>query len=157
VANQRSHIQMTPAEVATFLAESKSLVLCSSSLDGIIHAVPMFYGFLGGAVAMHTKAKSQKVRNLERDPRLTVLVEAGTEYDQLRGVELVGRADIVRAHRDVFDLAVDMHERHHGPYTEDLRTILEDRIRGRVAIRVLTERVVSWDHRKLASGRSPAS
>ena len=75
--NQRKAIQMTPEEIDAFLAERRPMTMCSLSADGSIHAVAMWYGFLDGVVTVETKAKSQKVQNLRRDPRLTLLVEAG--------------------------------------------------------------------------------
>ena len=93
--NQRKAIQMTPDEVDAFLAERRPMTMCSLSRDGSIHAVAMWYGFLDGCVTVETKAKSQKVQNLRRDPRLTLLFEDGDYYEELRGVELVGRAEIV--------------------------------------------------------------
>ena len=68
--NQRKAIQMTPDEVEAFLAERRAMTMCSLSRDGSIHAVAMWYGFLDGCVTVETKAKSQKVQNLRRDPRL---------------------------------------------------------------------------------------
>ena len=93
--NQRKSIQMTPDEVEAFLAERRAMTMCSMSPDGSIHAVAMWYGFLDGCVTVETKAKSQKVQNLRRDPRLTFLFEDGDYYEELRGVELVGQAEIV--------------------------------------------------------------
>ena len=69
--NQRKMIQMTPDEVESFLAERRPMSMCSLSADGSIHAVAMWYGFLDGCVTVETKAKSQKVKNLRRDPRVT--------------------------------------------------------------------------------------
>ena len=89
--NQRKAIQMTPDEVDAFLAERRNMTMCSISHDGSIHAVAMWYGFLDGCVTVETKAKSQKVQNLRRDPRLTLLFEDGDYYEELRGVELVGQ------------------------------------------------------------------
>ena len=69
--NQRKAIQMTPQEVDAFLAERRAMTMCSISRGGDIHAVAMWYGFLEGCVTVETKAKSQKVQNLRRDPRCT--------------------------------------------------------------------------------------
>ena len=93
--NQRKAIEMTPDEVEAFLAERRAMTMCSLSHDGSIHAVAMWYGFLDGCVTVETKSKSQKVQNLRRDPRLTLLFEDGDYYEELRGVELVGQAEIV--------------------------------------------------------------
>ena len=93
--NQRKAIEMTPAEVDAFLAERRPMTMCSLSPDGSIHAVAMWYGFVDGLVTVETKSKSQKAQNLRRDPRLTLLFEDGDYYEELRGVELVGKAELI--------------------------------------------------------------
>ncbi len=147
--NQRALIKMTPEEVDAFLHERRPVTLCSINHDGSIHAVAMWYGFLEGSVAFETKAKSQKVQNLRRDPRMTCMVEDGDYYEELRGVELVGRAEIVEDPARMWDLGVDLFERYHGQYTEELRPFVETMLHKRVVVKLLVDRVVSWDHRKL--------
>jgi PPOX class probable F420-dependent enzyme len=147
--NQRKAIQMTPDEVEAFLAERRAMTMCSLSHDGSIHAVAMWYGFLEGAIAVETKTKSQKVQNLRRDPRLTLLFEAGDYYDELRGVELVGRAEIIDDPERLWPLGVSVFERYYGAFTDDLKPFVETMLNKRVAIKMHVERTVSWDHRKL--------
>ncbi len=147
--NQRKAIQMTPEEVEAFLAERRAMTMCSISLDGSIHAVAMWYGFVDGCVAVETKTKSQKVRNLRRDPRLTLLFEDGDYYDELRGVELVGKAEIVEDPEKLFALGVSVFERYTGPYTEEMKPFVETMLHKRVVVKLHVERTVSWDHRKL--------
>jgi PPOX class probable F420-dependent enzyme len=151
--NQRGLIHMTPEEVDAFLVESRTMTMCSLGPDGFIHAVAMWFGFLEGCVAVETKAKSQKVQNLRRDPRLTLLFEAGEAYDELRGVELVGRAEVIDDPRRLFALGISVYERHVGPYSEERRDAVAAMLHKRVAVKMHTERTVSWDHRKL---RPPA-
>src|SRR5437879_12795477 len=86
---------MTEQEVDEFLRGRHTMSLATINHDSTVHLVAMWYGFLEGCVAIETKTKSQKVRNLRRDPRMTCLVEDGDRYEDLRGVELVGRAEIV--------------------------------------------------------------
>ena len=147
--NQRKAIQMTPAEVDAFLAERRNMTMCSFSPDGSIHAVAMWYGFLDGCVTVETKAKSQKVQNLRRDPHLTMLFEDGDYYEELRGVELVGQAEIVDDPDRLWQLGISVYERYNGPYTDELKPILEIMLHKRVAVKLNVERTVSWDHRKL--------
>jgi PPOX class probable F420-dependent enzyme len=123
--------------------------MCSINHDGSIHAVAMWYGFLEGCVAVETKAKSQKVQNLRREPRLTCLFEDGDYYEELRGVELVGRAEIVDDPDRMFELGVDVFTRYYGSYTDDLRPFVETMLHKRVVIKLQVERTVTWDHRKL--------
>ena len=147
--NQRAQIKMTPDEVDAFLAERRPMSMCSLNHDGSIHAVAMWYGFLEGAVAVETKAKSQKVQNLRRDPRLTCMMEDGDTYEELRGVELVGRAEIVDEPERMFELGVSVFERYYGGYTEEMRPFIETMLNKRVVVKLQVERTVTWDHRKL--------
>lgn len=146
---QRDLIKMTPAEVDEFLKGRHTMSLCSVNHDGTIHAVAMWYGFVEGSIAFETKTKSQKVQNLRRNPTITCLVEDGESYEELRGVELVGRAEIIDDPDRMWELGVSVFERYNAPYTEELRPFVEAMLHKRVVIRVAVDRVVSWDHRKL--------
>ncbi len=156
--NQRGLIKMTREEIDAFLAERRTMTMCSLGPDGSIHAIAMWYGFLDGCVTVETKAKSQKVQNLRRDPRLTLLFEAGDSYEELRGVELVGRAEIIDDPEALWTLGLSVYERYYGPYREEAKPFLEGMLRKRVVIKMHPERTVSWDHRKLgmpAAGPEP--
>jgi PPOX class probable F420-dependent enzyme len=146
---QRALIRMTDEEVDEFLRGRRTMTLCSINHDGTIHAVAMWYGFLEGAVAFETKAKSQKVKNLRRNPTITCLVEDGDYYEELRGVELVGTAEIVDDPDRMWELGVSVFERYNAPYTEELRPFVETMLHKRVVIKVDATKTVSWDHRKL--------
>jgi PPOX class probable F420-dependent enzyme len=147
--NQRDKIKMTQDEIDAFLQQRQSMSMATIDQNNRIHLVAMWYGFLEGAVAFETKAKSQKVQNLRRDPRLTVMVEAGDVYDELRGVELAGRGEIVEEPDRIWELGVSVFERYNAPYTEEMRPFVEIMLRKRVVVKLHVERVVSWDHRKL--------
>jgi len=147
--NQRKAIRMTDEEVDAFVAERRNMTMCSIAPDGSIHAVAMWYGFLDGCVTVETKAKSQKVQNLRRDPRVTLLLEDGDYYEELRGVEFVGKAEIIDDHEQLWALGVSVFERYYGAYSDEMKPFLEAMLHKRVAIKVHVERTVSWDHRKL--------
>ena len=147
--NQRRAIRMTDDEVEAFLAERRNMTMCSLSPDGSIHAVAMWYGFLDGCVTVETKAKSQKVQNLRRDPRLTLLFEDGDYYEELRGVELVGKAEIIEDADKLWELGISVFERYYGPFSAEMEPFIEAMLHKRVAIQLHAERTVSWDHRKL--------
>ena len=150
--NQRSTIVMTTAEVDAFLREQRTATMCSLHPNGSIHAVAMWYGFLDGALAVETKSRSQKAQNLRRDPRLTVLVEAGRAYQELRGVELVGHGEIIEDPGQLWEIGVSVFDRNIEPYREELRPAVEAMLNKRVGVRLHVDRVVSWDHRKLPAG-----
>ena len=121
--SRRDLIRMTPDEVREFLEGRHTLNVATHNHDGTVHLVAMWYGFLDGDIAFETYAKSQKVQNLRRDPRITVLVEDGDQYENLRGVEMVGRAEIVEDHETIMEVALPRHpsrgprrrRRVHGP------------------------------------------
>jgi PPOX class probable F420-dependent enzyme len=149
--NQRAAIRMTPQEVDEFLLGRHTMSLATINHDGSIHVVAMWYGFLEGCVAIETKTKAQKVQNLRRDPRLTCMVEAGDRYEELRGVELVGKGEIIDEPQRMWELGVSVFERYQGAYTEDMRPFVEAMLHKRVVVKLHVDRVVSWDHRKLAN------
>jgi PPOX class probable F420-dependent enzyme len=143
---------MTDDEVAAFLDQERTATMCTMHPDGSIHAVAMWYGFLDGVLTFETKGKSQKVQNLRRDPRLTVLVEAGDSYGELRGVELVGRARIVEDQESIWELGKSVWERYVGPYDDSQKEGLAMMLHNRVLVTIDVDRTVSWDHRKMGSG-----
>lgn len=146
---QRDLIRMTPGEIDAFLHERRPMTMCTINRDGSIHAVAMWYGFLDDSIAIETKAKAQKAVNLGRDPRMTCMFEDGDYYEELRGVELVGRAEIVDDPDKMWELGVNLFERYYGVYTEELRPFVETMLNKRIVAKLTVERTVSWDHRKL--------
>ena len=149
MANQRAQIKMTDDEVRAFLSSSRTMTMATMSPSGHPHLVAMWFAYLDGEVWFETKTKSQKVQNLRRDPRISCMVEAGDTYDQLRGVLLQGRAEIVEDQDVLRRVGIDVFERYTGPFTDDLESMLETMLRSRVAVKVNVESVASWDHRKL--------
>ena len=116
--------------------------------------MPLWYVPRDGEIWIYTYAKSQKVKNLERDPRATLLIETGHEYAELRGVEIEAEAEIHRDLDIVFELAKELTSRYaDGAQVEgDAAEALKSQARKRVAIRFEARRVATWDHRKLGRG-----
>jgi hypothetical protein len=77
------------------------------------------------------------------------MVEDGDRYEDLRGVELVGRAELVEEPERMWTMGVNLFERYQGPYTEEMRPFVEAMLHKRVVVKLHVDRVVSWDHRKL--------
>ena len=153
--NQRKTIRMTPDEVDAFLEERRAMTMCSISRDGSIHAVAMWYGFLDGAPGFLTYRDAQKYRNIQRDPRVSCLVEDGDRYDNLRGVMLRGRAEVVTDDEKRLILATNITARYQGPLDQAGIESVRASIGKRVALRIEVHDVATWDHRKLVAG--PAS
>ena len=149
--NRRAAIRMSEAEVAAFLEEERTLTLATIGRDGRPHLMPLWYVPDGEELTGWTYGASQKVRNLERDSRCTVQVEAGTEYGELRGVMLEADCVLHRDEERVWQVGAALARRYGG--TEDLTPEAEAALRRQAAKRVALElrptRTVSWDHRKL--------
>jgi PPOX class probable F420-dependent enzyme len=147
--NQRAEIVLTDDEVQALLAGSRTMTMASIGPDGQPHLVAMWFALIDGDVCFETKAKSQKAVNLRRDPRITCLAEDGTVYEELRGVAIEGRAEVSDDPDLLWRIGVNMWERYYGPYSDEMRPMVEAMLNKRVAVRVKAERVRSWDHRKL--------
>ena len=147
--SRRDQIRMSAEEIDEFLSGRHTMNVASFNHDGTIHLVAMWYAVLDGDPVFWTYGRSQKIKNLERDPRITVLVESGEEYAELRGVELVGRAEVLREKADVLAIGEAVYERYFGPVTDETRPYVELTGAKRFGVRIEVERVVSWDHSKL--------
>jgi PPOX class probable F420-dependent enzyme len=154
VPNDRAAIALTPDEVASFLASARTMVLVTLGPDGVPDPVPMwFVTDPDGVVWMRTYAASQKVRNLERDPRFSALVESGERYTELRGVQLTGRVALVEDLDRICEVFAGLMVKYEGldpAHVPDVQAAYRDRAPKQRALRLDVERVVSWDHGKQA-------
>lgn len=153
--NQRSQIEMTDEEIIAFVASQRTANLATIGATGQPHLVAMWFAMIDGVLWFETKAKAQKAVNLRRDPRATVLIEDGLTYDTLRGVSFEGTAEILNDAEALWEVGVNVWERYHGPYTEELRPFVEVMLHKRVAVRFEVTRTRSWDHRKLGLDPMP--
>jgi PPOX class probable F420-dependent enzyme len=151
--SRRGQIRMSDEEVRAFLDGAQTIIINSIGRDGVPHPMPMWFGVEDdGAVVMTTFAKSQKILNLKRDPRVSLLAEDGTEYSKLRGVVIYGTAELVPGVEDVLDILQKVTQRSAGTADapqDSLRAALRKTAEKRVGIRIKPERIVSWDHTKL--------
>jgi PPOX class probable F420-dependent enzyme len=152
MASRRDQIKLSDAEQDELLESERVVVVSSNGPRGWPHSMPMWFLVRDGEIWVWTYAKSQKVRNLERDPRATLLIETGEEYQELRGVQIEANAELVRDPEAVFGFGRDLTIR----YAEGIDSIegdaaaaLQAQAAKRVAIRFEAVRVASWDHRKL--------
>ncbi|OZM70167.1 PPOX class F420-dependent enzyme [Amycolatopsis antarctica] len=156
--NQRARIVMTEEEVAAFVDRSRTATVATLGPSGTPHLVAMWYAVIDGQIWFETKAKSQKVRNLRRDERVTCMIEDGHTYDSLRGVSIEGRGVIVEDDADaIWRVGVNVWERYTGPYNDEVRPLVEMMMNKRIVVRVDVERVRSWDHRKLGLEPMPVA
>ncbi len=149
--NRRAAIRMTDEEALGFLAEQRTVICATNGHDGFPHLMPLWYVVRGGTLWAWTYAKSQKAKNLERDPRATLQVEAGETYDQLRGLMLRTRAVLHRDEPTVLGFVEELAARYAPPGgdPEAMREGFARQVPKRVAIEFTEVGRVSWDHRKL--------
>ncbi len=150
--SRRDQIMLSEPERLELLGQERIAVVSSLGPRGWPHSMPMWFVPRAGEIWIWTYAKSQKVRNLERDRRATVLIETGLEYGELRGVMIEAEAEIHRDGETVLGFAEELTLRYaEGISTVegDARAALEAQAPKRVAIRFEPVRTASWDHRKL--------
>jgi PPOX class probable F420-dependent enzyme len=146
---QRDRVGMTTAEVAAFLAAARKLQLATINRDGTPHLVTMYYAMDGGRITFWTYRASQKARNLSRDPRVTCLVETGSEYFDLRGVQVQGLATAVEDPAGVLRIGRRIAAVTAGAHADLPDDYLRHTARKRLGYVVEPTRVISWDHGKL--------
>ena len=147
--NQRGQIEMTDDEITTFIEQSRTATMATIGKTGMPHLVAMWYAVVDGDICFETKTKSQKAVNLRRDPRIVVGIEDGWTYETLRGVSIEGTAELTEDPDLLWSVGVSVWERYNGPYTDEMKPFVEIMLNKRSVVRVTTDRVRSWDHRKL--------
>jgi general stress protein 26 len=152
MAGRRDEIKLSEEEQRELLDSERVAIVTSHGPRGFPHAMPMWFTVRDGVIWIWTYAKSQKVKNLERDPRATILVETGVEYTELRGIMIESEAVIHRETEVVAGFGKEMTIR----YSEGIESIegdaaaaLEAQATKRVAISFPPLRTATWDHRKL--------
>jgi nitroimidazol reductase NimA-like FMN-containing flavoprotein (pyridoxamine 5'-phosphate oxidase superfamily) len=144
---------MSDAEISDFLTASKTLIIVSNGRDGYPHPMPMWFAVDdAGALYCTTFSKAQKVLNFERDPKATLLVEAGEEYAELKSVLIYADTSIISDFDEVCDVLVNITTK--GQTIDDAaRAKLREQVGGtaakRVALKFTPNKVISWDHAKL--------
>ena len=146
MASRRDQIRMTDDEVVAFLEEHRVVTVATIGPSGRPHLMPLWYVPDGTTLRGWTYAKSQKVKNLERDARATLQVEDGIEYAELRGVMM--ECD-VEVDRDAKPYGLEVFRRYAGAIEQDIEPLVEAQAAKRVGLRFTPTRIVSWDHSKL--------
>ena len=152
MTNARSRITLSEEEQRELVEGAATLQVASIGADGRPHLVPMWFAEDDdGLLAFTTYEKSQKIINLERDPRITVLAETGTAYKEVRGLSIDGTAEVVRDPQVTARVLQLVGARQSGQPRPERDPGLEPppAAHKRVTVRIHPERVRSWDHRKL--------
>jgi PPOX class probable F420-dependent enzyme len=140
---------MTGEEVRAFLAEKMVMQCATNGPRGLPHLVPLWFVSYEDGLRSWTYAKSQKARNLDRDPRATLGIEDGVQYHELRGVMFECDVDMERDPQKVERFGLELFERYAGELTDEIRSMVAKQAEKRVGLTFAPTRTVSWDHRKL--------
>jgi PPOX class probable F420-dependent enzyme len=150
---RRDLVSMSDEELWSFVAEQKTIQVATLNRDGSPHLVPLWFAVDDRTIILETFSKSQKIKNLERDPRISLLLEDGSEYTALRGVSMRGTVELVRDVDEVHRLHMQVLLRNTPEIPEE---VLEKSTRAmapkKTAILIRPEnvdRMLSWDHGKL--------
>jgi PPOX class probable F420-dependent enzyme len=153
MAKRRDQIRMTDDELRDFIAGRKSLQVCTLNADGTPHLTTLWFGIVDDEIVFETFTKSQKIVNLKRDPRIAVLLEDGVEYAELRGVSVNGTAFLIDDPEVVWKYAAAVMRRNHAGIPEEaIEKGARQLASKRTAVIVKPDKVVTWDHTKLAGG-----
>jgi PPOX class probable F420-dependent enzyme len=150
---QRDAIALTPAEQRQYIAEARTVTLCTHGPRGYPHAVAMWFAVDGdGTVWMSTYRKSQKAVNVRRNSKVALHIESGETYDSLKGVLIRGDAEVVDDEEAVYQTIRRVHEKMSGAFPDGagVEEAMRWQARKRVALKITPRRISSWDHGKLA-------
>ncbi len=157
MAKERASIALTESEVDALLRAARKVVLVTNGPDGVPDPLPMWFVVdEGGTVWMRTYAASQKVLNLERDPRVAALVETGDRYVELRGAQLSGTVELVDDVETICEVFAGLMVKYEGldpEHVDSVKAAYRDRAAKQRALRLVVTKVVSWDHGKQAAVR----
>jgi PPOX class probable F420-dependent enzyme len=148
--SRRDEITMTQDELSAFLDEQRTLICATNGARGWPHLMPLWFVVRDGEIWAWTYAKSQKVRNLERDPRATLQIETGQEYGELRGVMFEAEVELQRDPEAVAALGAELLGRYGDGSPLEVNDVIRAQASKRVALRFTIRRTATWDHRKLA-------
>lgn len=151
MTSQRGAVALTEDEVQELLGEELKVQVATIGADGVPHLSTLFYVVIDGRISFWTYGKSQKIVNIRRDDRVSVLVEGGTDYAELRGVSITGRARLVEDHDEILVIGSQVVTRMAGGVDlgELGEAIVSKQATKRVGVVIEPDHVASWDHRKM--------
>ena len=146
--SRRDEIKMSDAELREFLAEKKVVTCATIGPEGRPHLMPLWYAAEGTTLRGWTYAKSQKAKNLERDPHATLQVEDGEAYHELRGVMMECDVAIEGDPDKVVNFGMALFQRF-GATGPEVEAMIAKQAPKRIGLTFTPTRIVSWDHTKL--------
>ena len=151
MAGKRDQILLSDDEIDAYLDEQRTVIVGTNGPRGVPHLMPLWFVVRGPEIWGWTFTKSQKIKNLERDPQATLLFEDGVTYDKLRGVSYECDVELSDDYEVVKAVGIDLFTRYgDGNYPVDaVISMIEQQAPKRTALKFVPKRTMSWDHRKL--------
>lgn len=146
--HKRAQIQLTPEEQLALLRQSRTMALCTIGKDGYPHVVAMAFMVKDGCIYMTSYRKAQKVVNIRRNPKVAVMVETGEQYHELKGLMIRGRCELIEEPDEVWQIMREIRAFQGG----DVDAVDPARAQKRAALKIIPEKIASWDHSKLGPG-----
>jgi nitroimidazol reductase NimA-like FMN-containing flavoprotein (pyridoxamine 5'-phosphate oxidase superfamily) len=142
--NRQKQIQLTPAEQTEFLRHTPKGALATIDQDGFPHVVAMGFMMRDGNLYMTSYRKAQKVLNIQRNPKVAVMIETGQKYAEFRGVMIRGICEIIDDPKTVAETIAGMPGAHSGVPAGAVSSAPK-----RVVLKIVPRKISSWDHSKL--------
>lgn len=142
----REQLRLTDEELGSLLSTERTLRAGTVSPDGWPHVVPLWFVWHDGSIWINNLRRSKRSRDLAAGSPVALCIDTGVEYGELRGAVLYGRfepADEAPALPEV--KATFARKYWNLPSVPDLKS--------HVWLRLQPDRIVSWDFRKIPSGR----
>ena len=149
----RDKIKLNKIEIDDYLINQKDIHVGSINKDGSPHLITMWYAMRYSELIFHTYTKSQKIKNLLRDNRITILTESGETYESLKGIMIYGNATIIKGSDEpncVLQVIKEVEEKYKkGSASEDYIEFMRQQTSKRSAVVVKIDKYISWDHSKI--------
>jgi PPOX class probable F420-dependent enzyme len=150
--HKRNQIKLTPEEQTELLQQVKTMALCTIDKDGYPHVVAMAFMAKDGCIYMTSYRKAQKVVNIRRNPKVAVMIETGKQYNELKGLMIRGRCEVIDDPGEVREIMYEIRK-----FQGETPTPLDDpgmqaMAQKRSVLKIIPEKVASWDHSKLGPG-----
>ena len=147
--NRQSQIQLTPQEQDAYLAEARTMTLCTVDKNGYPHAVAMAYMVKDGIIYMTSFKKAQKVVNARRNPKVAVMIESGKGYDTLKGIMIRGDCEVIDEPEEVWNVMREIRRFEGGEPAAPDDAVIKERAKKRAVLKITPVKTSSWDHSKL--------
>lgn len=151
--SRRNQIQLSEVEITEYLSSSRTMILVSNGKDGHPHPMPMWFAVdIDNCIYMTTFRKSQKINNLRKDPRATLLIESGDEYEELKGLVVYTDVEFIEDVESIRRILEQITLQRSEIQKSDNKDISQGMLKTaekRIGLKFTPTKILSWDHSKL--------